>query len=323
VNILITGGAGFIGSNLANYHVGIGDAVYVVDDLSSGSLANITDMRNSGHLEFTQADITTWSDLDKVVEWSDRIYHMAAIVGVKKVLANPRGVMYTNITGTERLYQAIAKIKPSTQVLLASTSEVYGFNPQVSFRETDDIIFKQSKSLRWCYAVTKLADEYLAGAFEQSNGVKTVIARLFNTIGPNQTGKYGWVVPQFISQALHNEPITIYGDGSQTRSFCDVRDTVRALDLLASTVAASGEVVNVGNDYEISILQLANLIKKQTGSRSEIQFIPYLEAYGVEFEDIFHRRPVLSKLMDLTGFKPRGRLEDTLDYLINIAKGIS
>jgi len=316
MNVLITGGAGFIGSNLASYHIERGDSVFIVDDLSCGSLENIAAIQGGDQLQFTQADITDWAELSKAVAWSDRIYHLAAIVGVKKVLSNPRAVMSTNITGTERLFQIISTVKPSVRVLLASTSEVYGFNSKSSFQETDDIIFRYSKSLRWCYAVTKLADEHLAGAFLQSDGIHTVIVRLFNTIGPRQTGKYGWVVPTFIGQALRDEPITIYGNGLQTRSFCDVRDTVKALDLLASCDAAIGEIVNVGNDSEISILDLANLIKKLTSSNSKLEFLSYVDAYGVEFEDIFHRKPLLSKLESLTGFRPTRQLQKTLDYLI-------
>ena len=316
MNILITGGAGFIGSNLAGYHIELGDSVWVVDDLSSGTLDNISELTEIDTFRFSHADILDWPGLNEAVAWADRIYHMAAIVGVKKVLADPRSVLAANITGTEILFQAIAAVNPKAQVLLASTSEVYGFNPNVCFSESDDIVFKASKSLRWCYAITKLADEYLAGAYGRNPGLNIVIVRLFNTIGPHQTEKYGWVVPSFIQQALQNEAITVFGDGNQTRSFCDVRDTVYALDLLASTPAANGEIINVGNDHEISILDLARLIKERARSQSDIEFIPYLKAYGVEFEDIFHRRPIVSKLKNLTGFQPGRALTETIDGLI-------
>ncbi len=320
MNILITGGAGFIGSNLAAYHIAQGDSVFVVDDFSSGSIKNIVLLQNSRNFQFAKADILVWDKLNEVTAWSDRIYHMAAIVGVKNVLADPRAVLATNITGTERLFRIISEENQQVQILLASTSEVYGFNPKSSFIESDDIIFKESKSLRWCYAITKLADEYIALAYAINPGLKVAIARLFNTIGPNQTQKHGWVVPSFINQAMRNESITIYGDGSQTRSFCDVRDMIQALDLLVSTPASYGEVVNVGNNHEISILDLAYLVKDRVGSQSEMKFISYKDAYGIQFDDIFHRRPILSKLKQLTGFTPQWTLTETLDFLIQMER---
>jgi UDP-glucose 4-epimerase len=316
LNVLITGGAGFIGANLAGYHIDLGDSVWVIDNLSSGTMENIAELQNKDAFRFSHYDILDWVDLSDAVAWADRIYHMAAIVGVKRVLADPRSVMATNVLGTERLFKIISEVNPKAQVLLASTSEVYGFNPNIYFSETDDIVFRDSKSLRWCYAVTKLADEYLAGAYARNPGLKIITARLFNTIGPHQTGRYGWVVPSFIKQALKDSPITVYGDGSQTRSFCDVRDTIQALDLLCSTASANGEIVNVGNDHEISIFDLAQLIKERVGSKSPIEFISYMNAYGVEFEDILHRRPVLSKLERLTGFRTKWTLVKTLDDLI-------
>ena len=320
MNILITGGAGFIGSHLVAYHLAKGDTVHVVDDLSTGQVSNISAHFQDPHFQFDEANILTWDGLKEAARWSNRIYHMAAIVGVKKVLEDPRAVMATNMAGTERVFRAAAEVNPMTQIIVASSSEVYGFNTKPAFVETDDIVLRSAGRLRWCYAVTKLADEFLAYSFLKKSHIKVVIVRLFNTVGPHQTGKYGMVFPNFIRQAVHGEKVTVYGDGSQTRSFCNVDDTVRALDMLASTPAANGEIVNVGNDDEISIGDLAKLIIERSGSTSGIEYIGYEAAYGLEFEDITHRRPVIQKLQGLTGFKPRWSLYDTIDQLIALER---
>ena len=316
MHVLITGGAGFIGSHLAERHLANGDQVYVVDNLSTGSLTNIDAFRGHPAFRFAEADILHWNGLDKAVAWADRIYHMAAVVGVKKVLEDPVAVMATNMTGTERILRAIHSGGWNPQVIIASTSEVYGFNEKDSFAETDNIVLPSAGRLRWAYAVTKLADEFLAFSYARKYGLHIVVVRLFNTIGPNQVGHYGMVVPSFVKQAMRSEPITVYGEGNQTRSFCDVRDTVVALDRLAGCPEAWGEVVNVGNDQEISIRELAELIVQRTHSPSPIHYISYKEAYGEEFEDVTHRRPVLNKLRALTGFEPVWRLNETLDDLI-------
>jgi len=315
MHVLITGGAGFIGSHLAERHLAKGDQVYVVDNLSTGSLANIDPFRGNPAFRFAEADILHWNGLDKAVAWADRVYHMAAVVGVKKVLQDPVAVMATNMTGTERILRAIHLGGWNPQVIIASTSEVYGFNEKDSFAETDNIVLPSAGRLRWAYAVTKLADEFLAFSYARKYGLNIVVVRLFNTIGPNQVGHYGMVVPGFVRQAVSNEPLTVYGEGRQTRSFCDVRDTVVALDRLAGCPEAWGEVVNVGNDQEISIRDLADLIVQRTRSASRLQFISYKDAYGEEFEDVMHRRPVLNKLRALTGFEPEWTLSETLDDL--------
>ncbi len=320
MNILITGGAGFIGSNLASYHLERGDSVSVVDDLSTGSPNNIAPLLNNPAFQFHEADILVWDGLKDAVRGLDRVYHLAAIVGVKKVLEDPRAVMATNIAATERVFRAVAEIQHDAQVIIASSSEVYGFNTKSRYAETDDIVLRSGARLRWCYAVTKLSDEFLAYSFMYKSGIQVVIVRLFNTIGPHQTGKYGMVVPTLVHQAVHNQPLTIYGDGLQTRSFCDVRDTVVALDLLGSSPLANGEIVNVGNDYEISILDLAKLIIERSGSSSPITFLSYKEAYGMDIEEISHRRPVLDKLFKLTGIEHKWSLVDTLDNLIALER---
>jgi UDP-glucose 4-epimerase len=261
-----------------------------------------------------------WDGLRESIRWANRIYHLAAIVGVKKVIEDPRAVMATNVAGTERVFRAVAAVNPSAQVIMASSSEVYGFNSKAKFSETDDVVFRSGGRLRWCYAVTKLSDEYLAYSFMKKSGIKVVIVRLFNTIGQHQVGRYGMVVPSFIDQAVKNLPITVYGGGEQTRSFCDVRDTIVALDLLGSEPSANGEIINVGNDREISIQNLAEMVIARSNSESFIKSISYEDAYGVEFEDITHRRPDISKLKTLTGFSPKWSLEQSLDALIVLAK---
>ena len=317
MNILITGGAGFIGSNLVAHHLAKGDTVHVVDNLSTGSLRNIEAFRTHPKFSFDQADLLVWKRLISAVVKADRIYHLAAIVGVKKVLLDPRAVMETNIAATDRLFRAADAAHPEIQILVASSSEVYGFNTQPAFSETDDIVLRSAGRLRWCYAVTKLTDEYLAYAFMKSAGVHVSIVRLFNTIGLNQTGQYGMVVPNFVQQAVRNQPLSIFGDGTQTRSFCDVRDTIVNLDLLCTNPASNGEIVNVGNDAEISITDLAKLIIARSQSKSEIKYQSYEQAYGLEFEDITHRRPILKKMYALTNHQPQWTLVQTIDSLID------
>ncbi|MDR3391225.1 MAG: GDP-mannose 4,6-dehydratase [Sulfuriferula sp.] len=322
MHVLITGGAGFIGSHLAEYHLARNDQVHVVDNLNTGSYDNIKPLLDNVAFRFDEADIVTWSGLDKAVGWADRIYHMAAVVGVKKVLADPVSVMATNIAGCERVMRAMHQGRWNPQLIVASSSEVYGFNDNPGFDENDAVVFHSGSRLRWCYAVTKLADESFGYAYAQKYGLNIVIARLFNTIGPRQIGRYGMVVPSFVKQAVNGHPVTVYGDGTQTRSFCDVRDTVRALDLLAATPAAKGEIVNVGNDQEIAIKDLARLVADRAKSASPIQFISYGEAYGVEFEDVSHRRPILTKLRALTGFEPKWTLVDSIDDLISRERSV-
>lgn len=316
MHVLITGGAGFIGSHLTEFHLAHGDSVHVVDNLSTGSLNNIRPALGNADFRFDEADILTWNGLKNAVGWADRIYHMAAIVGVKKVLADPEAVMATNIAGTERVLHAAHASPWNPQIVIASSSEIYGFNTKHSFSETDDVVLRSGGQNRWCYAVTKLADEYLAFAYVRKYDMNIVIARLFNTVGPHQTGRYGMVFPTFIKQAVANTPLTVYGDGTQTRSFCDVRDTVVALARLASSPAAKGELVNVGNSQEIAIKNLAQLILERANSTSPLHFVPYAEAYGEDFEDVTHRRPVLAKLRELTGFVPEWTLASTIDDLI-------
>jgi len=320
MKILITGGAGFIGSHLAHLHLQKGDRVHVVDDLSTGRRANIALHLGLSRFTFSEADIVTWDGLNDAARAADRIYHLAAVVGVRRTLEDPVRVVKTNIAGTERVMRAIEKSGRRPEVLVASSSEAYGFNPRPMFSESDDLLLHSRDHLRWCYAVSKLTDEFIAYSYAEKFGFKLTVARLFNTIGPRQVEHYGMVVPNFVKQAVTGRPITVYADGSQTRSFADVRDTVRALDLLAGSPLAPGETVNVGADQEISILDLARLVRERAESQSEIVFIPYREAYGEDFEDITHRRPCLDKLFELTSFQHRWTLTATIDDLITRAR---
>jgi UDP-glucose 4-epimerase len=316
MHILITGGAGFIGSHLADLHLARGDRVHVVDDLSTGVQANIAMHEDNPNFRFDEADVLTWDRLDRVVGWADRIYHLAAVVGVYRVIAEPTKVLATNIAGCERLLRAARDGGWQPQVVLASSSEVYGHNDEDILREEQDLVVSTKAGTRWGYSVSKIADEALGLSYSQRFGIPAVISRFFNTVGPRQIGRYGMVVPRFVAQAVRNEPITVFGGGLQTRSFCDVRDTVVALDALASRADRNTLVANVGNDREISMLDLANLIIERSGSRSTIQHVPLREAYGEDFEDIRRRRPSLARLRSLTGFEHQYPLERTIDDLV-------
>ncbi|HLT14315.1 MAG TPA: NAD-dependent epimerase/dehydratase family protein [Marinobacter sp.] len=321
MHILVTGGAGFIGSHIAEYHLARGDKVHVVDNLSTGARSNIEPFLDNPRFHFNEADIVTWDGLEKAVAWADRIYHMAAVVGVYRVLSEPVNTMATNIAGTERVLRAVDRGSWSPQVILASSSEVYGPHTEPTLSETDSLIIQSGAPLRWNYAISKLADEGFGLAYAREHNIPVIIARFFNTVGPRQTGRYGMVVPRFVQRAVANEPITVFGDGEQSRSFCDVRDTVAILDRLASMPdLASGEIVNVGSAREISINDLARLVIDCAQSQSSIEHIPYKEAYGSEFEDIRHRRPNLSKLHQLTGYEHSWNLEATLKDLIHRAR---
>ncbi len=326
MHVLVTGGAGFIGSHLVEYHLNKGHKVHVVDDLSTGSLQNIAVFQGNPHFLFTQADVLTWSELEKSAAWADRIYHMAAVVGVYRVLAEPINVLATNIPGCERVLRAAAANGWKPRIMIASSSEVYGQSQGTDsgFKETDNLIIESAAKNRWNYAISKIADEAFGLSYTRELGIPITLMRFFNTVGPRQTGRYGMVVPRLVEQAVNNQPITVYGDGNQTRSFCDVRDTVLALDALANTTDSVGEIVNVGNDGEISINDLAELIRKRAGSKSHIVHVPYKEAYGEKFDeayiDIQRRKPNLTKFFKLTGFQHHWTLEKTIDDLIARAR---
>lgn len=331
MHVLITGGAGFIGSHLAEYHLAKGDAVHVVDDLSTGSLANIEAFTANHYFRFTQANIVEWDDLYKVAAWADRIYHMAAVVGVYRVLEEPIKTLATNIAGCERVLRAASSGGWKPQVILASTAEVYGqmsFSMDAvpdgaasaaeftGFREDAKIEVGSTAIGRWNYPISKISNEATGLSYGRAFGMPVIVVRLFNAIGKRQTGRYGMVVPRFVEQAVSGQPITVYGDGAQTRSFCDVRDTVALLDAVADHDASAGQIFNVGNNREISILELAKLTRERAGSSSPIKFVPYTEAYGEMNVETLRRKPDLSKVLGLTKYKHRWRLEDTIDDLI-------
>lgn len=324
MHVVITGGAGFIGSHLAEHHLSKGDKVHVIDNLSTGTFDNVRLFEGHPGYRFSEADILTWPDLDKTMGWADRVYHMAAIVGVFRVLEDPVRVLAVNIAGTERVLRAVKAGGWRPHVIIASSSEVYGqgAGKPEDYLEDAQLSIESGATSRWNYAVSKLADEAFGLSYaREKNGQAITIVRLFNTVGPRQTGRYGMVVPRFVEQALHSHSIKVFGDGTQTRSFCDVRDTVVALDLLASNPATAGEIVNVGNNQEISIRGLAEKVRALAGSTANIELVPYHVAYGLEFDDIRRRCASFDKLRRLTGFRPKWRLDDTLSDLIAARHG--
>jgi UDP-glucose 4-epimerase len=317
MRVLITGGAGFIGSHLAEFHLDRGDEVHCVDDLSTGTMENVAPFRDRPTFRFDRADILTWPALTEALEGTDRVYHMAAVVGMFRVLAEPEAVLATNVAGTERLLRCAAEAGSRPRVLVASSSEVYGPVGTHRLDETDALLVHcDTAKTQWNYALSKLAGEALGITYSGSFGLPVTIARLFNTTGPRQSGRYGMVVPRFVRQAALGEPVTVFGDGLQTRSFCHIADTVRALHLLCESDAADGEIVNVGNDRAITVLDLANLVRTIVGSSSPVIFVPPSEAYYHGFEGIRHRKPALDKLQRLVGFEHEHTLEDTITDLL-------
>lgn len=317
MHILITGGAGFIGSHITEYHLERGDKVHVVDNLSTGRIENIAQYFEHPDFIFDEADILVWSELDKAVIWADRIYHMAAVVGVFKVLKEPISVLATNIAGCERILRALHASHWNTKLIIASSSEVYGNRSESELLSEDmELLISPGINSRWNYSISKLADEAFGLSYARQYDMDITIVRFFNIIGPNQTGKYGMVAPRFVRQATMQEPITVYGDGNQKRAFLDVRDAVVYLDILANNPQSRGEVVNVGMGREISIAQLAGMIKEHAQSKSPIEYISYDDAYGKDFDEIFHRKPNLNKLMKLTDHLPKWSLEETIADLL-------
>ena len=318
MKILITGGAGFIGSHLAEAYLQRGDQVYVIDDLSTGQLDNIAHLEaNPEYAKRFHVTIDSIFNHDKLLDLvgtCDVVVHLAAAVGVQYILENPLSSIMTNIQGTERVLAVCNRFQK--KVVVASTSEVYGDQRHAPLRETDGCVYGASTKSRWSYAASKLMDEFMALAYHRTKNLPVVIVRFFNTVGPRQTGRYGMVIPRFVRQALSNEPITVYGDGKQSRTFTHVRDTVKALVRLVETEAAVGEVVNIGGAEEISILQLAERIKARTQSHSPIKLIPYSEAFPESFEDMQRRVPSTDKLEQLIGFRPTTDLDTIIDDVV-------
>jgi UDP-glucose 4-epimerase len=311
---LVTGGAGFIGSHLAERLVKDGNEVIVVDNLSTGSLANIAGLQHKAGFEFIKGDITDAPLIEPVVQRCDVIFHLAAAVGVQLIADDPVHTIETNIGGTQVVLEAANKYK--CRVFLASSSEVYGKNEAVPFREEDDIVLGSTSMPRWAYACSKAVDEFLGFAFHQQYGLRVVIGRFFNTIGPRQTGRYGMVVPRFIEAALKNKPLCIYGTGRQSRCFCYVGDVVDAVVRLMDCEKAVGRAFNIGSDEEITIEQLADKIISLTGSKSRKEFISYEAAYGRPIEDMLRRVPCLERIKKEVRWEPRMRLDLVIKILI-------
>jgi UDP-glucose 4-epimerase len=310
----LTGGAGFIGSHLAERLLDRGHEVLVLDNLSTGSIDNISHLKGSPRFSYVVDSVTNEPLLAEMIDRCDVVFHLAAAVGVKLIVEQPVHTIETNVHGTEVVLKHAAKKRKL--VLIASTSEVYGKSIDVPFRESADLVLGPSEKHRWAYACSKLIDEFLALAYWKEKRLPVVIVRLFNTVGPRQTGQYGMVLPTFVRQALAGEPITVFGDGTQSRSFTYVGDVVDALVALALEPRAIGQVFNVGNRGEISIRELAEHVKAATGSRSPIHFVPYDEAYEAGFEDMPRRVPDISKLAQLIGYEPKIDLDDIISRVI-------
>jgi UDP-glucose 4-epimerase len=311
---LITGGAGFIGSHLSDALLARGDEVFILDDLSTGSVQNIRHLKTNPHFHYFFDSITNRQLLAELVDESDVVFHLAAAVGVRLIVESPVRTLETNVYGTQLVLDAASKKKKL--VFTASTSEVYGKSDKVPFHEGADLVLGPTTIGRWSYAASKALDEFLALSYWKEKKQPVVIVRLFNTVGPRQTGRYGMVLPNFVRQALDGSAITVFGSGQQSRCFCDVRDAVESILRLIATDKAVGEVVNVGSDSEISVEGLARIVKQRTNSESPITFTPYEEAYEPGFEDMQRRVPALEKLQRLTGFRPRIPLHEIVDRVV-------
>ena len=314
MRVLITGGAGFVGSHLAETLLARGDEVCALDNLSTGSIDNIAHLKSHPKFSYTIDTVTNEPILAELVDRSDVVVHLAAAVGVKLIVEAPVHTIETNVHGTEVVLKLANKKKKL--VLIASTSEVYGKSTDVPFREDADLVLGPSHKHRWAYACSKLIDEFLALAYWKERKLPVIIVRLFNTVGPRQTGQYGMVIPNFVRQALAGQPITVFGDGQQSRSFTYVGDVVRAVVALIDEPRAIGHVFNIGNGFEITIGDLAERIRTLTGSRSEIVKIPYDQAYEAGFEDMPRRVPDISKIKALVGYAPTVELDEILTRVI-------
>jgi UDP-glucose 4-epimerase len=316
-SVLITGGAGFIGSHLAEALLGSGHEVFVIDDLSTGTIENIEHLKPHARFHYVVDSIMNVPGLAELVDRCDVIFHLAAAVGVRLIVESPIRTIETNVKGTEIVLELANKKKK--KVILASTSEVYGKALRVPFREDDDLVLGPTVKGRWSYACSKAIDEFLALAYWKEKRLPLVIARLFNTVGPRQTGRYGMVLPTFVGQALAGRPITVFGDGRQSRSFTYISDVVWALIELARCEDAVGEVFNLGNGAEITIGELARKVKEMTESPSEIVYIPYEQAYEEGFEDMLRRVPDVSKLKRYTGYEPQVQLDEMIERVVAYA----
>ncbi len=314
MRVLITGGAGFIGSHLAEAYLHRGDDVWVLDDLSTGGIQNIEHLKAHPHFHYVVDTVMNLPVLAECVDRCDIVVHLAAAVGVRLIVESPVNTIETNIKGTENVLMLANKKKK--KVLIASTSEVYGKSGRVPFREDDDLVLGPTIKGRWSYACSKAIDEFLAIAYWKEKRLPIVIARLFNTVGPRQTGRYGMVIPTFVRQALSGRPLTVFGDGTQSRSFTYVSDVVGAVLKLMDSEGTVGQVYNIGNGKEITILDLAKLVKEMTGSGSEIVLVPYDQAYEEGFEDMPRRVPDISKIRAAIGYEPTLGIREILKKVV-------
>ena len=319
MRVLITGGAGFIGSHLADAYLQRGDEVFIIDDLSTGSIENIRHLKDHPLFHYTIESVHNQPVTAELVDQCEVVFHLAAAVGVKLIVESPVRTIETNVRGTEVVLSLANKKKK--KVLIVSTSEVYGLSAEVPFREDGNLVMGATTKGRWSYACSKAIDEFLALAYWREKKLPTIVVRLFNTVGPRQTGQYGMVIPTFVKQALSGRPITVYGDGTQSRCFCYVGDVVGALMKLMDDEKAVGEVFNIGSNYEISIMDLAKKVKELTRSESEILTVPYDEAYEEGFEDMPRRVPDISKVNAQVGFRPQMDLEGILRSVIDFHTG--
>ncbi len=318
MKVLITGGAGFIGSHLAEKLLERGDEVFVIDNLWTGKLANLSRVQNNKGFHLVVETILNESVMNELVFKADHIYHLAAAVGVRTIMDNPVETLDINVKGTEVVLRLANRFKK--KVFITSTSEIYGNHMEHTLAEDDNRVMGSVKKRRWAYACSKTLDEFLALAYFDEKKLPVVIGRLFNTVGPRQTGQYGMVLPNFVQSALLGKPITVYGDGKQTRSFTHVRDVVDAITGLMNEPGAEGDVFNVGNDKEVTINELAEKVKKMTGSSSAIEHVSYEKAYGPGFEDMRRRCPNIEKVRKLIGFEPKYDLEAMIQSVIDYFK---
>lgn len=311
---LITGGAGFIGSHLAEQLLVEGEEVTIIDDLSTGSIENIEHLKSDFRFRYVIDTVLNRALMTELIDWADVVFHLAAAVGVRLIIESPTRAIETNLKTAEIVLELAARKRK--KVLITSTSEVYGKTHKIPFREDDDMVLGSTSRSRWSYACSKAIEEFLALAYWKEKGVPVVIVRLFNTVGPRQTDRYGMVIPTFVRQALRGVPITVYGDGTQTRCFSWVGDVVQALVQLIRHPAAIGEIINVGSDEEVRVLDVAHLVKRITRSPSEIVLIPYDSAYGDGFEDMSRRVPDLTKIRSLIGYRPTMTLPQIIAQVV-------
>ena len=315
MKILITGGAGFIGSHLAERLLNDGQHVYIIDNLSTGRYSNIRHLTKNPKFSYTIDSVLNREVLEKLVAKVDQIYHLAAAVGVKYIIDNPLLSLRTNISGTENVLEFANHYKK--KILVASTSEIYGKNEEVPFKETDNRLLGSTHISRWSYSTAKAVDEFLSLAYHREKKLPVVVVRCFNTVGPRQTGQYGMVIPKFVKNALLNHPLTVYGDGKQSRCFTYVDDVVEGFIKLMNTKKADGEIYNIGSMEEVTIHELAKKIKKMTNSKSKIELVKYEDAYEEGFEDMRRRVPDISKINKAIGYKPKYKLDQILTKIID------